>query len=612
MKIKVMNFVALVFILICLAGWIKAPLPLAEDGMVDIKKWDFDKNGMITLNGEWNFYWETMDPHNLSGHQPTIQMVPSVWNDKKQYPSSGYGLYHLKMDGLQKGRSYAFKIPTLSNSYRFWIDDQLMLTNGSPGTTKKTTIPFYKPKEVFFTAKNESVDLYIAISNFHYRSGGMWESLTLGTPEQIISQTKRNLAFESMLIGSLILSGLYHIVLYIHRKKERILLLFGIINLVISFRTLVIGEQVIIQFFERIPWELIVKTEYLTFYTVVPLFTWFLHYLYKEEVSRKYAKYLSIISLLFSLLVLFSPAIIYTRSLFLYQAITIVTLVYLISSLFKAVYRKREGSLVVALCAAFYALTVINDILFINGTIVSMNLSSFGLFIFIFSQCYILASRVTNAFQKVEEYSDELSKLNQTLEEKIYERTKSLEISKQELQRVNAALTEISYQDQLTQLPNRRYFENVYETEWEKAIQNQNMLAILYFDIDHFKSYNDAYGHQEGDITLKQVAACLQKTILNYNGIVARIGGEEFIALITNRNTEQMNQIAEECRNEVKRLEIPHKDSLTYPFVTISIGVAATLPDAHSSARNLIRLADEALYFAKEEGRNLVMMSDSY
>lgn len=602
----------LVFVLFCLVGWMKPPSTIAENGIATLSNWNFDKNGTVMLDGEWEFYWETMDPGHLSSHQPSILSIPSVWNDNNRFPSTGYGLYHLQIKGLQAGKSYGLKIPTLSNSYRLWIDDQLMMTNGNPGNTKKTTTPFYKPQEVFFTAKNDTVNLYIAISNFHYRSGGLWGSLVLGTPEQIMDATKKNFAFESMLIGSLILSGLYHIVLYMYRKREKVLLLFGIVNLVISLRTLVIGEQVLIEFFERFPWELLVKIEYLTFYSVVPLFTWFLHYLYKEEVSRKYCKFLSILSSLFALLVIVTPAIIYTRSLFLYQAITIITLIYLIFSLSLALYRKREGSLVVAICAAFYALTVINDILFINGTIVSMNLSSFGLFIFIFSQSYILAKRVTIAFQKVEEYSQELTELNQTLEEKIYERTKSLELSKQELQRVNAALTEISYQDQLTKLPNRRLFDNVYETEWEKAIHNHTMLSILYIDIDHFKSYNDAYGHEQGDKTLIQVAACLKETLEKYNGTVARMGGEEFIALISSRTSEQMNEIAEECRNAVKELQISHKGSYTSPYVTISIGVATTVPDQNFSPRNLIRRADEALYFAKEEGRNLVIMSGSY
>lgn len=602
----------LILLTLCLTGWIFQPTPVVKEGTVSLKDWNDEKDGTVSLEGEWNFYWETDGPDKLPARAKSIIKVPAGWDAKGQYPSTGYGLYHIQLKGLEFGKNYGLKIPIMSNSYRLWMDDKLIITNGTPGKTKETTIPYYKPQEVFFDAHSDTVNIYMTISNFHYRTGGMWNSINFGTAEQITGQTKRNLAFEAIIIGSLILSGLYHIVLFLYRKKEKILLMFGATCLVIAVRTVVIGEQVITILFQKIPWELIVKIEYLTFYTVVPLFLWFMYKLYKQEVSKLYCKILTMISLLFSLLVIFTPATIFTKSLFLFQALTIVTIVYIIFALVIAAVRKREGATVVLSCAFIYALTVINDILYINGKIDSINLSSLGQFIFIFSQCYIIAKSLSNAFQKVEDYSNQLAELNLTLEEKIYDRTKSLEDSKLELQRVNEVLKELSYLDQLTNLPNRRYFDDLYEHEWENALTNQTLISILYLDIDHFKFYNDAYGHEQGDTTLKQVAACLQQTIQKYGGTVARIGGEEFIAILTYKNADQTNLIAEECRVDVKSLQIPHEKSSTSPFVTISIGVATTVPVPGFSKRKLIRTADEALYFAKEDGRNQVVLSSSY
>jgi diguanylate cyclase (GGDEF)-like protein len=606
---KLFKLLSLIFVLLCSSGWVNHYMPEVKKGVVTLDNWDFSKDRTVSLKGEWDFYWESDSPKHLSTNQHSYMKVPSVWDEQDRFPSFGYGLYHLQVKGLQVGKGYALKVPSMSNSYHLWINDQLMVSNGTPGRTKQSTIPFYQPQEVYFDAHQNTVDIYLAISNFHYRSGGMWSSLELGSPDQITGLTKRNLAFETMLFGSLVLAGLYHIVLYIYRKQETILLLFGLSCLAISARTLVIGEQIIIEFFPKIPWEFIVKTEYLTFYTVVPLFIWFLIGLYPQEVSKIYGKALSVISLLLSLLVLFTPATIYTHSLFLYQKVTIITMVYIIAALVLATYRRRHGARVVLTCAAFYALTVINDILNNNRTIDSINLSSLGLFVFIFSQSYIIAKSASNAFKKVEQYSKELTELNQTLEEKISERTKSLETSTLELQRVNEVLKEMSYHDQLTSLPNRRYFDDLYEKEWENAITNQTMISILYLDIDHFKAYNDAYGHEQGDVTLQRVAICLQQSIQKYNGTVARIGGEEFVALILGLTPEQTNRIAEECRTDVKALQIPHKDSCTYPYVTISIGVATSVPSRSESKRKLIRTADEALYYAKEEGRNQVVVS---
>jgi diguanylate cyclase (GGDEF)-like protein len=610
MRMKLfLSMIALMLVMFSLSGWIFHQKSVVKEGVVDLESWDFSKEGTVSLEGDWNFHWEKTDPGQISTNQPAFMNVPSTWDSQKRYPSQGYGLYHIQLKGLQVGESYGFKIPPMSNSYRLWLGDRLMVTNGIPGTTKPTTKPYYKPQELFFDAKSDVVDLYMMISNFHYRSGGMWSSLEFGTAEQITGLTKKNLAIETFLFGSLFLSGLYHIVLFVFRRKEKILLLFGITCLVISSRIIVIGEQIIVEFFPKIPWELLVKTEFITFYMVVPLFSCFLYTLYKEEVSKIFCKYLSIVSILFSILVLVTPAIIYTESIFLYQIVTITTIIYMIYALILAAIRKRVGAKVVLICATFYALTVINDILYINGNIDSMNLSSFGLFIFIFFQSYLIAKSTSIAFLKVEEYTNELANLNQTLEEKIYERTKSLEESTLELKRVNKVLKEMSYQDQLTGLPNRRYFDELYEKHWDEAVQNQTLLSILYLDIDHFKAYNDVYGHLQGDTTLRNVGVCLQQSIQKHDGTVARIGGEEFIALITNKTAEETNQIAEDCRNSVKALQIPHQNSSTSPYVTISIGVATIVPTHKDSKRKFIITADEALYYAKEEGRNQVVLS---
>jgi diguanylate cyclase (GGDEF)-like protein len=609
MKIKMISMFTLILITISLTGWMNQPTPYVEEGMISLNSWN--EEGPISLEGEWNFYWKTDKPDKLSANDRSFMEVSSGWDDKGQFPPTGYGLYHLQLKGLEVGENYGLKIPIMSNSYRLWLDKKLMITNGTPGNTKETTIPYYKPQEVFFDANSETVDIYMNISNFHYRTGGMWNNLIFGTAEQITHLTKRNLVFEAIIFGSLFLSGLYHIVLFLHRRKERILLMFGATCLVIAARTIVIGEQIFTILFKNVPWGIIVKIEYLTFYTVVPLFLWFMYKLYTQEVSKLYCKIVTSISLLFSLVVLFTPAIIFTKSLFLFQALTIITIVYIIFVLTIAAVRKREGAKVVLSCAFIYALTVVNDILYINGSIDSINLSSLGQFIFIFSQCYIIAKSLSNAFQKVEDYSNQLTELNQTLEEKIYDRTKSLEDSKQELQRVNEMLKEMSYLDPLTSLPNRRYFDDLYEKEWEIANNNQSMISIFYMDIDHFKYYNDGYGHQQGDFTLQQVASSLKRTIEKYGGTVARIGGEEFVALIPNRHPDEVTFIAEKCRMEVRQLEISHRTSTISPYVTISIGVASTVPDSTISKRKLIRMADEALYYAKEDGRNQVVLASS-
>jgi diguanylate cyclase (GGDEF)-like protein len=608
MKLKsLLLFAFSLLILSIVCGWDKQPIPHVNKGVLSIEKWDPSQDGNLTLNGEWAFYWESLEPSEIQSKKPSFIKVPKTWDYEDRYPTMGYGIYHLQIEGLHAGEKYGLKIPVQSSSYKVWVGNELLATVGHPGKSKEATKPAYQSNEILFIPQGETTDLYIAISNFHYRSGGLWDSPKLGKYEAVVNQSKRSIEFEAFVVGSLILSSIYHLVLFLHRRSEKILLLFSAICLGIGIRTLVVGERIIIDYLPDISWELIIKIEYLMFYVVVPLFSWYLYYLFNTEVSKRICEILSLISGVFVILVMCTPVVVYTKTLFIYQAFTILSILYAIGVLVLAIHRKRPAALVIAVCTGIYILTVMNDMLYVNGYIKSINMSSFGLVFFIFSQSYIIAKGVANAFNRAENYSFELAQLNQTLENKVQVRTKSLEESKEELEQLNRALTEMSYHDPLTRLANRRLFDDLYDKEWESSLNNQTFLSIMFMDIDHFKLYNDTYGHQQGDQALVLVASTLKECIQKFGGTVARIGGEEFIGLVTKHSPKEILQIAEECRAAVRQLQIPHKGSPIGGYVTISIGVTTVIPDDEISKRTLIKNADEALYIAKEGGRNQVI-----
>ncbi|KGX91847.1 sensor domain-containing diguanylate cyclase [Pontibacillus marinus] len=602
---RVLKYITFFILLLVMQGCNSVDAPEITNGKLALHSWDIEQDGKLLLNGEWEFYWNVTDPSHIS-ESPELLKVPATWNTSDSFHPMGYGLYHLSITGLEKGQRYGLKIPSLSTAYKLWVNNKVFLVNGQPGISKKLEKPSSKPQEVFFEASRSTVDIHVLISNFHYREGGMWESLTLGTESQILTTSNRKLIFESFLFGSLILAGLYHIVLFINRKKERKALLFGITCLFISARIMVIGEHLILEFLPHLPWAMIIRIEYLTFYIVLPLFTWFFHLLYPEEVHPRFCKVLTSIGAVFVLVVLFTSPYIFTHTTLAYQIITIITLLYLLFAVFKAVRNKRDSSIIVFICSIFFAATVINDVLMVNQMIQSVNLSGMGLFVFIFSQSYIIAKSFSKAFYNAEKYSNELTKLNAQLEEKIDQRTKSLQESKAELQRMNETLKEMSYQDQLTKLPNRRFFDEIFLEEWNRSLETNRLVAIYYFDIDHFKAYNDTYGHQQGDDTLEQVGKQLGKTIQGYGGTLARMGGEEFIGLTTNNSKKEIAEIAEETRIQVMNLGIEHVTSKTKPVVTVSVGVASSLATRSHNHRDLIKKADEALYYSKNDGKNKV------
>ena len=180
----------------------------------------------------------------------------------------------------------------------------------------------------------------------------------------------------------------------------------------------------------------------------------------------------------------------------------------------------------------------------------------------------------------------------------------AIEIEKRTL--VETQLRELSIRDGLTGLFNRRHFDDTYEKELKRAQRNQGELSIALIDIDCFKQFNDTYGHQEGDDCLRKVCNAISQAVKRPTDLVARYGGEEFVVLLPNTNGEQTLQLVEQMRNSVLALAIPHEQSAVAqtPRVSVSIGIATLGTDANPDNIDLLKLADKALYQAKNSGRN--------
>jgi diguanylate cyclase (GGDEF)-like protein len=172
------------------------------------------------------------------------------------------------------------------------------------------------------------------------------------------------------------------------------------------------------------------------------------------------------------------------------------------------------------------------------------------------------------------------------------------------------AMAELAQQDALTGLKNRRVFDEHLERFWQRAIDEERGLAILLIDVDHFKSYNDRYGHQAGDRALRRVAEMLQMFVTRPSDVLARYGGEEFAVLLYDVDGVAAEKVAVQMRKAVVAMGLEHRDSRLGQIVTISIGVAFVEPSPERRARGALQLADEALYQAKTMGRNRVEVLD--
>jgi diguanylate cyclase (GGDEF)-like protein len=175
-----------------------------------------------------------------------------------------------------------------------------------------------------------------------------------------------------------------------------------------------------------------------------------------------------------------------------------------------------------------------------------------------------------------------------------------------QLETANGLLHHAAITDALTGVANRREFDRVLAEEWGRASRDGTSLAVLMIDIDFFKGYNDAYGHQGGDSCLQTVARTLQGCVHRPVDLVARYGGEEFSVILPGTKLSDAKTVAYRVRAHVASEEIPHMTSQISSFVTVSVGVAAIVPRLGIEAQSLVASADKALYQAKQEGRNRV------
>ena len=189
------------------------------------------------------------------------------------------------------------------------------------------------------------------------------------------------------------------------------------------------------------------------------------------------------------------------------------------------------------------------------------------------------------------------------LEQRVADRTAELDLINDQLRLANQRLTVLAQTDGLLGIANRSHFDLVLVSEWQRAIRSEYPIALLLIDVDHFKEFNDTYGHLAGDDCLKAVAAAISACVHRPTDLAARYGGDELAVLLIDTDLNGASNIAQAICEAVYALQISQASS-AHRFVTVSIGVAAIVPIPGNKAARLLAAADGALYRAKNEGRN--------
>ena len=408
---------------------IKANAPTAKNGHLDSTDWNFEKNGFIKLDGYWEFYWlKLLSPEDfknidLSDQNPkeianrSIEKIPSIWNsytkDGIELGGNGYATYRIKIKIKQLNQTYAIKISDIATAYQVWINGESLVKAGTIGKSKEEMKPSYKSKVIEFKPNTEIVEIIFHISNFHHSKGGLWNFIEFGFAETIENSRESQTGFEFFMFGSLSIMAFYHFGLYILRKKDKSTFYFGLICLTISLRILLTGERFLFNFLDdSMYWSSLVKLEFMTVYLTTPFFVLFLESMYPEDSTKIISKITLTAGIIFSIATLFIDTTISTGFVRFFQLILLFLIFYTFYILTIINIRKREGAVWMALGLLIFLITLTNDLLYLNNVIYTGFLFPVGLFVFIFSQSFILSMRFSKAFATVESMSEKLLTLD--------------------------------------------------------------------------------------------------------------------------------------------------------------------------------------------------------
>lgn len=441
-QIMIMLIVFVSFILVGCSEQGSNIKPKAEAGVLDLTPIQLN-NDVINIDGQWEFFWnQLLAPGEAEAviAKKYIQ-IPSSWNkyiENEEHSGYGYATYRLKFITEEKSR-LALKIPRMFTAYKLWVNGELIASAGTVGKTRATMTPQYLPQVVLFRPQPGVNEILVQVSNFYHRSGGMLESIKLGGEKQILRLRYKSLTREMIIFGSLMFIGAYHLAVFFFRKKNTSSLWFGLFCLLVGIRTTLVGERFFIYLFPDFSWEIAHKIQTLTYYLGVPLIVMFFLSVYPRFFHRRIIKIAQIMGSVFGLLVLLTPARVFTPFNHIYQIWSWLLFSYVLVVLTKIFIHKEKDSWYIALGALALLLSSANDVIFhsiwmndagatlLRAFIRTGNLSSIGQLIFAFTNSLLLAKIFSNSLEQEKVLTASLININKNLDELVSQRTKDLE-----------------------------------------------------------------------------------------------------------------------------------------------------------------------------------------
>jgi len=496
------------------------------------------------LEGNWNFYWNELLPpgSNFSQKDSETIRVPDPWNKNKRHPADGYGTFrtmvYLPPGSDILGLSFAYSL----NHYKLYVNGKLIHQNGIPGTLWVRN-PQNQSPVIKIIPREMPLEIIVEVSNFYDFYGGILDAPILGNYETLNLHKKRSEIMEAFLFGVFLVIGILYILFYLSESKEsQSSLFFGLFALVLSLRTLLYGQHLLLVLYPGLSVGLESALGHLTFYLAVPLFLRFIVLEYPFKNSKYIEIPLYVISLAYCLLAIVKKHSFYIDFLIYYQIISMIVASTIFGVLVLRSLRKDISARVMLFGFLILLGTAVNDILYSQKVIETFHMTPLGLGLFILGQATLLSWKIGKSFRESKDLSIELKTTNQSFRRFVPE-------------------------EFLTYL-NRTNIRDV-----QLGDHTEMDMTVMFIDIRDFTSLSEIMTPRENFLFLNSYYKRVCPVIRNHSGFIDKYMGDGIMALFAGPDSSESAVTAAISMRKVLKLYNSHRAKTGYAPVRVGIGI---------------------------------------
>ena len=552
------------------------------------------------LDSNWQFYEHQLlsgiDQENSNEKSLTVSLP--VEFEKITGEISTYGTF-VKTIEIPKqfiGKTLGIEIPYVYGAVKIFANGELLTEIGKVGTSARNHETNLQSIIVPVKFEQSKITLAVQLSSFEHIRGGFSEALSIGDWDSISDAFERERLIGAFLVGIIFIAGGFTTLIGLLSQDEKVLLTFGLFSIGVAIRA-IFGAPFI---YHELPFEisylLATKIESILTSLVFMLYVVFIYLLFKRIVYKPVFIVSEAILVIIAILSLVTEPITFQTAFLMGTVLIAAFMLYSVMIIIRAVKLKLGMGKPLLLGILCVFIGEIYNLLKGIGLVKFPSISLYTVSANVILILLCLGKRYTSQLVKVKQLNMVLENINQTLDDKVKERT-------MKLMDANIKLSELAMKDGLTGIFNRYKFNELLKYYFDKAKMNNDELSLIMIDVDEFKKYNDTYGHVHGDQLLKEIVEIIQLQ-LPEDAIFARYGGEEFVIILPNFSEQQARQIGDKVRLAVKDANIEHQGR-EEGIVTISLGgVERKLQGNITNENELVEIADKRLYDSKNNGRD--------